>query len=144
MRRRPPRSTRTDTLFPYTALFRSLRINVRVRNVNSFSRERKVSLQVRNAVSVPYWLRMKPGICRRAIYAGAKLKAGPDPSSMPIKNRPEPAAPSTRAQALLSLGERRDGLGAGQIGAGLTAGKRSSGHFRSEEDTSELQSLMRI
>src|SRR3546814_1131162 len=25
MRRRPPRSTRTDTLFPYTTLFRSLR-----------------------------------------------------------------------------------------------------------------------
>src|SRR3546814_15990181 len=25
MTRRPPRSTRTDTLFPYTALFRSLR-----------------------------------------------------------------------------------------------------------------------
>src|SRR3546814_16222723 len=25
MRRRPPRSTRTDTLFPYTALFRSRR-----------------------------------------------------------------------------------------------------------------------
>src|SRR3546814_10420518 len=112
---------------------RALRINVRVRNVNSFSRERKVSLQVRNAVAVPYWLRMKPGICRRAIYAGAKLKAGPDPSSMPIKNRPEPAAPSTRAQALLSLGERRDGLGAGQIGAGLTAGKRSSGPLTNEQ-----------
>src|SRR3546814_5204378 len=27
MQRRPPRSTRTDTLFPYTTLFRSLRIN---------------------------------------------------------------------------------------------------------------------
>src|SRR3546814_1457744 len=26
MRRRPPRSTRTDTLFPYTTLFRSLQI----------------------------------------------------------------------------------------------------------------------
>src|SRR3546814_3757017 len=26
MRRRPPRSTRTDTLFPYTTLFRSLRV----------------------------------------------------------------------------------------------------------------------
>src|SRR3546814_21084830 len=76
---------------------------------------------------------MKPGICRRAIYAGAKLKAGPDPSSMPIKNRPEPAAPSTRAQALLSLGARRDGLGAGQIGAGLTAGKRSPGHLNNEQ-----------
>src|SRR3546814_11604579 len=29
MLRRPPRSTRTDTLFPYTTLFRSVRINVR-------------------------------------------------------------------------------------------------------------------
>src|SRR3546814_6864831 len=27
MRRRPPRSTRTDTLFPYTTLFRSLQAN---------------------------------------------------------------------------------------------------------------------
>src|SRR3546814_4897317 len=26
MRRRPPRSTRTDTLFPYTTLFRSLQV----------------------------------------------------------------------------------------------------------------------
>src|SRR3546814_18624485 len=28
MIRRPPRSTRTDTLFPYTTLFRSARVNV--------------------------------------------------------------------------------------------------------------------
>src|SRR3546814_15735199 len=28
MIRRPPRSTRTDTLFPYTTLFRSVKINV--------------------------------------------------------------------------------------------------------------------
>src|SRR3546814_19499647 len=28
MRRRPPRSTRTDTLFPYTTLFRSLFVTV--------------------------------------------------------------------------------------------------------------------
>src|SRR3546814_3857021 len=30
MRRRPPRSTRTDTLFPYTTLFRSLLLGVGV------------------------------------------------------------------------------------------------------------------
>src|SRR3546814_1462559 len=93
---------------------------------------------------VPYatlfrsWLRMKPGICRRAIYAGAKLKAGPGPGSMPIKSRPEPAAPSTRAQALLSLGERRDGLGRRVNRCGADCGQaRAEGH------TSELQSLMR-
>src|SRR3546814_6715272 len=31
MRRRPPRSTRTDTLFPYTTLFRSASASTRVR-----------------------------------------------------------------------------------------------------------------
>src|SRR3546814_9265585 len=31
MKRRPPRSTRTDTLFPYTTLFRSLRRGLRWR-----------------------------------------------------------------------------------------------------------------
>src|SRR3546814_8013322 len=30
MIRRPPRSTRTDTLFPYTTLFRSVRVRERV------------------------------------------------------------------------------------------------------------------
>src|SRR3546814_10600434 len=30
MIRRPPRSTRTDTLFPYTTLFRSLRMRVSI------------------------------------------------------------------------------------------------------------------
>src|SRR3546814_17563440 len=32
MIRRPPRSTRTDTLFPYTTLFRSDRTEIRFRN----------------------------------------------------------------------------------------------------------------
>src|SRR3546814_18629238 len=30
--RRPPRSTRTDTLFPYTTLFRSMRLHVGARS----------------------------------------------------------------------------------------------------------------
>src|SRR3546814_7249271 len=33
MRRRPPRSTRTDTLFPYTPLFRSLATRVRTKDL---------------------------------------------------------------------------------------------------------------
>src|SRR3546814_19259376 len=33
MIRRPPRSTRTDTLFPYTTLFRSLRSDRRARGI---------------------------------------------------------------------------------------------------------------
>src|SRR3546814_17875371 len=36
MKRRPPRSTRTDTLFPYTTLFRSCYIFGRVSEDNKF------------------------------------------------------------------------------------------------------------
>src|SRR3546814_5097633 len=36
MIRRPPRSTRTDTLFPYTTLFRSLREKVAIDNQAEF------------------------------------------------------------------------------------------------------------
>src|SRR3546814_9747824 len=35
MKRRPPRSTRTDTLFPYTTLFRSERDDLRRRHVDA-------------------------------------------------------------------------------------------------------------
>src|SRR3546814_15979375 len=51
MLRRPPRSTRTDTLFPYTTLFRSeppLPTIVRAADgepVQSYARERRVQLQ---------------------------------------------------------------------------------------------------
>src|SRR3546814_5570343 len=34
MIRRPPRSTRTDTLFPYTTLFRSSPMHIELRNVH--------------------------------------------------------------------------------------------------------------
>src|SRR3546814_5817772 len=36
MIRRPPRSTRTDTLFPYTTLFRSIRLNSRLGTYTNF------------------------------------------------------------------------------------------------------------
>src|SRR3546814_1118025 len=38
MRRRPPRSTRTDTLFPYTTLFRSASVSHTVIEVNGRDR----------------------------------------------------------------------------------------------------------
>src|SRR3546814_1075410 len=84
MIRRPPRSTRTDTLFPYTTLFRS-------------------PLVIRGYLS---W-----------------------------------SASGGRARLLDQCGDlQADALGAGHLvfeGAGLD-------HQRSEEHTSELQSLMRI
>src|SRR3546814_7161093 len=79
MIRRPPRSTRTDTLFPYTTLFRSLRIL-------------------------------------------------PPVDGGTLDRRPRRRAPRPAAQGL--------------AGAQETRGRRR--HLRSEEHTSELQSLMRI
>src|SRR3546814_4446111 len=88
MIRRPPRSTRTDTLFPYTTLFRSCR---------SGSRNRRTSSQTCSAVS--------------------------------IEQSPDCAL--WRCAAAILIGDRHDDSG-------------FPGDRRSEEHTSELQSLMRI
>src|SRR3546814_10794967 len=86
MIRRPPRSTRTDTLFPYTTLFRS---------------------------AVAGTGRAEPLHHQRAVRPGA-------------------------AGARL---HRRAGAGRADAGAD---GSRTPARTRSEEHTSELQSLMRI
>src|SRR3546814_5047493 len=93
MLRRPPRSTRTDTLFPYTTLFRShRRCDRRDRRLAPLpERVRDRSCPLLGAVPVP--LRVLVGLAR----AGGRTRA------------PPPRA-----------------------------------HDRSEEHTSELQSLMRI
>src|SRR3546814_5841402 len=88
MIRRPPRSTRTDTLFPYTTLFRS-------------------------AVDRPRGVRRGAGhgLCRPARHHGG--------SRRPAAGTPHPRELSEHPA------------------------ERGGGH-RSEEHTSELQSLMRI
>src|SRR3546814_10000281 len=86
MIRRPPRSTRTDTLFPYTTLFRSL---------------------PRPIIEV-----LKQMLVKRAIAVGRRWK------SQARGQHEVQGAPEIKDQ-------RRD-------------------HARSEEHTSELQSLMRI
>src|SRR3546814_4936680 len=85
MIRRPPRSTRTDTLFPYTTLFRS---------------------EFAHAFSVPL------GNGRQAELWRGRIR----------RHHKESAA---RADAFCKAGDRIP-------------------HLRSEEHTSELQSLMRI
>src|SRR3546814_15482360 len=93
MRRRPPRSTRTDTLFPYTTLFRS----------------------TRDAASTPPARRSRTG-------AGGRVRSrGPGGSSRP------------RAFHLVPRGA-----------PDRPPGRPNSARSRSEEHTSELQSLMRI
>src|SRR3546814_4191143 len=88
MIRRPPRSTRTDTLFPYTTLFRSRAV--------------------------------VPGLV--VAHVGGVGVAGVG-----------------EARAVGQPGHRRR-PGVGQ----LVGEQRSGGDVRSEEHTSELQSLMRI
>src|SRR3546814_3980137 len=96
MIRRPPRSTRTDTLFPYTTLFRS--------------HGRAVRGDRRDAAQAPG-------------DGEGRLARGPE-------DRGQAAA---RALQPLHAADRHRGPGTG----------RRTGRDRSEEHTSELQSLMR-
>src|SRR3546814_1884302 len=94
MIRRPPRSTRTDTLFPYTTLFRSA--------------------GARNGYAYPLRRRIRPW------------------------DRP-------RSSALLVLGVDGGVRGDGdRPGRRRRSARRHRWRLRSEEHTSELQSLMRI
>src|SRR3546814_9724641 len=60
MIRRPPRSTRTDTLFPYTTLFRSHRIQRRHRLVRALAALGRTTAGPRDRVS-----RRRSGAARR-------------------------------------------------------------------------------
>src|SRR3546814_9773067 len=133
MIRRPPRATRTDTLFPYTTLFRS-----------SGKPERKF-------VELPHGLFDRPCSSLRR-DSGVCHSSG-------RRSRETRKASISVAVCLLHL---RGGLGispaAGSVDAGLldigfhhigTLGggghsHRRNGSQRSEEHTSELQSLMRL
>src|SRR3546814_7762973 len=117
MIRRPPRSTRTDTLFPYTTLFRSLRIG--------------------------------------AGLAVARDVAGNEPRmfiAQPGVTEAEPARGAGRQVLDEDVGLRQHALHQGEIVCLLQVdGDRflaavqphEIGALRSEEHTSELQSLMR-
>src|SRR3546814_9441324 len=124
MIRRPPRSTRTDTLFPYTTLFRS-----RVRSDQ---------------------LSAEPA--HRRADAPADQQSNPEPSKRSPDARQseqEPLAHRLPAARPTSPDARRDRQTHG-ASAGHRLPRRSnrraipSAISRSEEHTSELQSLMRI
>src|SRR3546814_1392166 len=100
MIRRPPRSTRTDTLFPYTTLFRSSGVRCR-------SWIGRIVAAADQGQALVEGVDYRPGRARRS--RGAR---GESPSG----ERPENAVQLSEQGAL----------------------------WRSEEHTSELQSLMRI
>src|SRR3546814_1135101 len=117
MIRRPPRSTRTDTLLPYTTRFRSRFLLAARRQGDLLRRGRK-----------------RPRQHARQIYRQPRSSDGAD------ARRADEGGRSGDA--------RRLGRGQGSLGGadGRPQGRRDVvvGSQRSEEHTSELQSLMRI
>src|SRR3546814_1521990 len=97
MRRRPPRSTRTDTLFPYTTLFRSVDQMVQLEHVNDAHR-----------------------------HLAIELLAGAPVIEVRLARRIEPRHREHRRHVAFARAVEHRGA------------------HRSEEHTSELQSLMRI
>src|SRR3546814_2600980 len=115
MIRRPPRSTRTDTLFPYTTLFRS------------------------PTTPLPTQFRQRPDAWPQA--ARPKLRTGKSrktPSATRITFQPTPPAKSDIPCHFKST--KRHFLSA----FAAPCQHQSVSPIRSEEHTSELQSLMRI
>src|SRR3546814_3421174 len=110
MIRRPPRSTRTDTLFPYTTLFRSV----------GFADQRAVDARQ------PFVLDFgAQALLDRVVGARAKVEIDQLAGAL--------------AQAMADIVARDD-----QILAALILAADDDMGVRSEEHTSELQSLMRI
>src|SRR3546814_3196961 len=130
MIRRPPRSTRTDTLFPYTTLFRSCPTEDKGRADGLPS----ASLQCAGG-------RRHPDVGRR--QTDRRRRIGPRvATARPIRKLerrwPGHTSPSfRRGRSLGALVGRR------QYAAGLVLEWQWRA-TRSEEHTSELQSLMRI
>src|SRR3546814_2339601 len=119
MVRRPPRSTRTDTLFPYTTLFRS-----------------------RPAAGAPARL----GDARRGVRAAGRAPARTISTvrRRPARPRTQPRQRGAAGARSLRRSDRRACAARGVVW--LVAGRsgRAARGGRSEEHTSELQSLMRI
>src|SRR3546814_7295888 len=63
MIRRPPRSTRTDTLFPYTTLFRSL-LDLRIHEADGFVHDFDSQCPCRTSARRTDY-RLTPGVSRR-------------------------------------------------------------------------------
>src|SRR3546814_7673575 len=166
MIRRPPRSTRTDTRFPYTTLFRS--DEGAAQQDSEVERERPVLDVEKVVLDAPLDLFHGVGLSAPAVH----LRPAGDARLHPVARRVgvdgflvEPpgglgggrvrARPDQRHVASEHVDELRQLVEAGSSQEapdprhpGVVAPRQHSGigigHVRSEEHTSELQSLMRI
>src|SRR3546814_4051304 len=130
MIRRPPRSTRTDTLFPYTTLFRSCR---------SGSRNRRTSSQTCSAVSIEQSPDCALWRCAAAILIGDRH----DDSGFPGDRRRRGG--TFRGRPADATWTCRDDRGRRGARLSFLRPQRLLQPLRprSEEHTSELQALMR-
>src|SRR3546814_4729855 len=118
MIRRPPRSTRTDTLFPCTTLFRS------AVSAGGPARRRRRRAPARTA----------PGARRR----GARARHDADRGVPAVRGR------AVAVDAVAGDVVRAVGVPVRIDARDLVAAHGAAAAVRSEEHTSELQSLMRI
>src|SRR3546814_4585227 len=118
MVRRPPISTRTDTLFPYTTLFRALH-----EQVDRFSHV------------------MFGGLTHEPAVALAELLVDVTPPSLTRVFFADSGSVAVEVAVKMAL---QHWQGRGEPGRDRLLTVRGGYHGRSEEHTSELQSLMRI
>src|SRR3546814_5530695 len=121
MIRRPPRSTRSDTLFPYTTLFRSPAVP-----------------EKRDG----FWVNVK-AVKTGSFRSGVERVTNPEEAAhvlAPLRREPQ--------ESLLALVTDKDGkplsVIRNTVGDAKSATVDIPAILRSEEHTSELQSLMRI
>src|SRR3546814_6212414 len=129
MIRRPPRSTRTDTLFPYTTLFRALsRVG---QNLRRLRLDRPgVTTHCADVADLKAWWDGKP--------FDAVLADVPCTASGVVRRHPDIRWLRREADLAKTAALQR------KIIDSLWQTVKPGGHLRSEEHTSELQSLMRI
>src|SRR3546814_5862505 len=135
MIRRPPRSTRTDTLFPYTTLFRSDAIRAQVPGY-------------RPLIVGVHWPSLPWG--DEKLSGGGRVLGGDDAGAADTDARAAGYAevicdtPEGHAlvRRILELSARQ--TDAGSLDPELAQAYDALRRERSEEHTSELQSLMRI
>src|SRR3546814_1929736 len=128
MIRRPPRSTRTDTLFPYTTLFRSA------------STPREARANVDDGIDIVVTAtRQEQVLSRVPVSVSAFSQTNMDQKgvkSFEDLARFTPGVKFDAGENKISIRGISSGAGAGTTGIYIDD--------RSEEHTSELQSLMRI
>src|SRR3546814_3933425 len=140
MIRLPPRSTRTDTLFPYTTLFRSA-VPARAGNAQGVLRREADLAEDGGHLPPVRRLRQRRGLAAaRGDHDDARhLAAAGERRQGPRRRDPHQLQPRARRYGEKLPLPRR---GRDRRGRGSLSGRQ--GRARLEDLTSELQSLMRI